>query len=98
MAQQEQFRDYMGHALRGLSDTARVGKDFAAAHAHGTEALRIARTLGNPYLENEALLSLARLAHAEGSLAEAKSLAQQVAGRAEAGGYQAQAAEAAKLV
>ncbi|HZP82626.1 MAG TPA: tetratricopeptide repeat protein [Chthonomonadaceae bacterium] len=94
IARREQFKDYEGHALRGLGDACRLNRDFRKAQTHYTDALRLARTLGNPYLENEVRLSLARLAEAEQALRDAQAQAQAVLTRAEECGYQVQATEA----
>jgi tetratricopeptide (TPR) repeat protein len=93
-AQREQFRDYEGHAQRGLGDVYRARHDYPIARQHYTDALRIARTLGNPYLENEVRLSLARMAEAEESWRDAQIQARQVLDRARESGYQVQETEA----
>jgi tetratricopeptide (TPR) repeat protein len=98
IAEQEQFRDYMGHTLRGLGDVFRQSQDFESAHSRYTDALRQARALGNPYLENEVRLSLSRLAEAQNNLAEMQGQARQVLARAEECGYLTQCAEAHVLL
>jgi tetratricopeptide (TPR) repeat protein len=98
LAQRELFRDYEGHALRGLGDADRLGRRYEEARAHYTAALRLARTLGNPYLENESRIGEARLAEAEGNVGEAQVQARQVQEQAEESGYQVQATEAHLLL
>ncbi len=94
IAEREPFRDYIGYALCGLCRTLNETGEQDAARARGAEALRLARTLGNPFLENEAALALARVAEREPNLIEAVGLARQVLTRAEECGYDTQAAEA----
>lgn len=94
VARREQFRDYEGHALRGLGDAAIALGDEGRAIVRYANALRVARTLGNPYLENEVRLSMARLAEGKGNLTEAQGQAQQSLGRAEECGYLVQMTEA----
>jgi tetratricopeptide (TPR) repeat protein len=98
LAQQEQFRDYEGHALRGLGDADRLHRRYEEARTHYTAALRLARTLGNPYLENEVRMGEARLAEAEGNAGEAQIQARQVMEQAEESGFHVQATEAHLLL
>lgn len=94
IAMQEQFRDYEGHALRGLGDTLRGEGDVIMARQRYTEALRLARTLGNPYLENEIRLSMARLALQDRHFREAEGQSEQALRCAMGSGYAVQATEA----
>lgn len=93
MAVREQFRDYEGHTLRGLGDASRLLRDTNQSRTHYTDALRIARTLGNPYLENEVRIGIARLEESEHNYRDAQLQAQQVLDRAD-GRYLVQATEA----
>lgn len=90
LARREQFRDYEGHALRGLGDAALALGDEGRAIVRYANALRLARSLGNPYLENEVRLSMARLAEVKGNLKETEGQAQQALDRASACGYRTQ--------
>jgi tetratricopeptide (TPR) repeat protein len=90
LAHSEQFRDYEAHVLRGLGDCARNDRNLSKARSLYDEALRIARTLGNPYVENEVRLGTARLNLEENNLHDAEIQAQQVLDRSEECGYQVQ--------
>ncbi len=87
LARAEQFRDFEGHALRGLADAARLQNQFDTARTRNMEALRIARALGNPFLENETQLSAAQIAEADANASETIGQAQQVLDRADESGY-----------
>ncbi|MCS6775165.1 MAG: tetratricopeptide repeat protein [Chloroherpetonaceae bacterium] len=94
IARREQYRDFECYALRGLADSYRLEDQLERAAETYTSALRLARTLGNPYLENEVRLGLARLGERERNYQEAQGQARQVLARAEECVYRPQAAQA----
>lgn len=98
VAQKEQFRDYECYALRGLGDGYRAEGDLEKAGKTYGDGLRLARTLGNPYLENEVRIGLARLGEKERNYQETQGQARQALARAEECGYRAHAAQAHLLL
>ncbi len=97
IARREVFRDYESYALRGLGRSYVKTHSLPDARIALTDALRIAQSLGNPFLENEARLVLAELALAEGLAEEVRSHTQAVRERATVCGYASQIAQANAL-
>jgi len=97
ISRREVFRDYESYALRGMGRAyVKLGL-LPDARIALTDALRIAQSLGNPFLENEARLALAELAQAEGLAEEVRSHTEAVRERATECGYAPQLAQANAL-
>ncbi|MCL0049997.1 tetratricopeptide repeat protein [Thermodesulfovibrionales bacterium] len=67
IAKKEKYRDWEGHAIRGLGDCYRAGRSYESAHEQYRESLDVAEETGYRYLEAAVCVGLARLGETGGT-------------------------------